>query len=232
MTWFHVCDTMHSHPKARRAGLAAVGLWSVAGSWSAQTLQEGFVPRWFVDSWPSGRRLADRLVAAALWEPAEMGGEEGWRFHDWTGNGNPTAEEEKDRKAKNRDRQRRARQSRTTSQGSSRVTDDVTHASPYLTPTYVTTTSGGDLAEVDARDPEPPACPKHKGLPRELIPDCRACGQRRQQWESTRTADEVFHRPPWCGDCDPHTRLRELAADDRADVVEQCPACHPLAVSA
>lgn len=31
-------------------------------------------------------------------------------------------------------------------------------------------------------------------------------------------------RPPWCGDCDPRTRLAEL--DDGR--IRRCPACHPL----
>jgi hypothetical protein len=34
-------------------------------------------------------------------------------------------------------------------------------------------------------------------------------------------------RPPWCGECDEHTRLRENAAGDPV----RCPACHPKAIA-
>jgi hypothetical protein len=35
-------------------------------------------------------------------------------------------------------------------------------------------------------------------------------------------------RPPWCGECDEHTRLRENAAGDPV----RCPDCHPRCVAA
>lgn len=79
MPWFKVDDTLASHPKARAAGLAAMGLWVVAGAYASQYLTGGQVPRWFVDSWPSGRRLADRLVDAGLWLTCD----DGWNFHQW-----------------------------------------------------------------------------------------------------------------------------------------------------
>lgn len=111
MPWFKVDDGMHSHPKPRRAGLAAVGLWSVAGSWSSQHAQEGFVPDWFVASWPQGRRNAERLVEAGLWMPGDREGETGWWFHDWHDFQPSKAEIERDREA-NRQRQRKFREKR------------------------------------------------------------------------------------------------------------------------
>lgn len=83
MPWFKVDDNFHSHPKARRAGLEAIGLWSLAGSHAMDYFTEGFVPQWFVSSWPNGKRIAERLVAAGLWEVGEKDGEQGWLFHDW-----------------------------------------------------------------------------------------------------------------------------------------------------
>jgi len=56
-----------------------MGLWVVAGAFAAQYLTGGHVPDWYIQSWPSGRRLAARLVAAGLWEVAD----DGWQFHEW-----------------------------------------------------------------------------------------------------------------------------------------------------
>lgn len=108
MPWFKVDDTFHSHPKARRAGLDAVGLWSVAGAYSMNYKTDGFIADWYVQSWPSGRKLAGRLVAADLWEPTEKDGEKGWLFHDWEHFQPSTAEIEADREfARERQRKRR-----------------------------------------------------------------------------------------------------------------------------
>ena len=79
MPWFRVDDTLSSHPKARAAGLAAMGLWTVAGAYSMQYLTEGRVPDWYVQSWPEGPELAERLVAFGLWSRED----DGWLFHQW-----------------------------------------------------------------------------------------------------------------------------------------------------
>lgn len=83
MPWFKVDDTLHSHPKPRKAGLAAMGLWAMAGSYSMAYKLDGFVPAYFVTSWPQGRRLADQLVKNDQWSFGEKNGEPGWYFHDW-----------------------------------------------------------------------------------------------------------------------------------------------------
>lgn len=83
MPWFKVDDTLHSHPKTRRAGLPAMGMWVLAGSYSAAYAEEGFVSEQWVVAFPKGRRLAVELVVAGLWLPAERYGEIGWAFHDW-----------------------------------------------------------------------------------------------------------------------------------------------------
>jgi hypothetical protein len=83
MPWFYVDDAFHTHPKLRRCGLEAVGLWTVSGSLSAGYLTDGFVDEDYVKRWPHGLLLAHRLVDAGLWEPAERDGENGWSFHDW-----------------------------------------------------------------------------------------------------------------------------------------------------
>ncbi|WP_156316598.1 hypothetical protein [Leucobacter japonicus] len=87
MAWYKVDDQLHAHPKARRAGLEAMGLWTLAGSHAMSYLTDGFVEAWFVESWPHGSDLAGELVREGLW--LEVPG--GWQFHDW-GKYQPTRE--------------------------------------------------------------------------------------------------------------------------------------------
>lgn len=82
MPWFKVDDKLHDHRKARAAGPTAMGVWLLAGSWSADNLTDGFIPAAVVRRW--GRpRDATRLVEVGLWEVAVQDGEEGWQFHEW-----------------------------------------------------------------------------------------------------------------------------------------------------
>lgn len=108
MPWFKVDDTLHSHPKPRRAGLAAMGLWGMAGSYSMAYKLNGFVPAYFVTSWPGGRKLADVLVKNDQWDIGERDGEPGWFFHDWLDYQMSSDEIEADRE-RARDRQREYR---------------------------------------------------------------------------------------------------------------------------
>ncbi|MGV0109812.1 hypothetical protein [Arthrobacter sp. CP30] len=68
MAWFNADDKMHSHPKVRRAGLEAIGLWLVCGTYCTDFLTDGKIPGWFVDSWPRGKTLAKKLIATDFWE--------------------------------------------------------------------------------------------------------------------------------------------------------------------
>lgn len=71
---------MHSHPKSRIAGLEAMGLWLLAGTYCTDYLTDGAVPEWFVESWPKGKQLAGKLVTAGFWETHP----DGWQFLSWT----------------------------------------------------------------------------------------------------------------------------------------------------
>lgn len=110
MPWFRVDDTLHSHPKTRRAGLAAMGLWSVAGSYCMAYKTNGFVPEWFVTD-RRARREAQRLVDAGKWHADERDGEKGWSFHDWD-DWQMTSEEIEAERDAARERQRRYREKR------------------------------------------------------------------------------------------------------------------------
>jgi hypothetical protein len=88
VTWFKVDDKLHEHKKVRRMGhdLAAVGLWTLCGSWAGGERTDGFVPASIPRRWTSPSRvstLANKLVVVGMWEPAEVDGEQGWTFHDW-----------------------------------------------------------------------------------------------------------------------------------------------------
>lgn len=78
--WFKVDDSFHSHPKAMAVSLAALGLWTVAGSWSGDHLTDGFVPDHMVAALARGQaQLVDELINAGLWKRTKGG----YRFHQW-----------------------------------------------------------------------------------------------------------------------------------------------------
>jgi hypothetical protein len=111
MPWFKTDDQWHSHPKPRRVSLAAVGLWSLCGSYSMAHKLDGFVPEWFVLGFTKGRNLAAELVSVSLWHNATREGEQGWRFHDWD-HYQPTADEIEAEREAARERQRAFRAKR------------------------------------------------------------------------------------------------------------------------
>lgn len=112
MPWFKVDDTMHSHPKARRASLAAMGLWTLCGTHSMAYKLDGFVPEWVAHGYSNGKRLAAELVLVGLWGKAirtdDAGDEPGYQFHDWLHYQQSAEEIERDRQH-NRERQRNFR---------------------------------------------------------------------------------------------------------------------------
>lgn len=115
MTWFKVDDGLHAHKKAARAGVAAMGLWVLAGSWCADQLTDGFIPDYIAARLdPDYQEHGARLVAAGLWEAGEdADGDKGWQFHDWGDEGRqPTAESVKAKQQEARDRMARLRAAR------------------------------------------------------------------------------------------------------------------------
>ncbi len=83
MPWFKVDDRLPDHTKTRRAGTAAIGLWALAGAWSAGNLTDGFVPKVIAKRWDPSLRMAKKLVESGMWFTDESDGEPGYRFHDW-----------------------------------------------------------------------------------------------------------------------------------------------------
>ena len=106
MPWFKVDDALATHPKALRAGNAAMGLWVRAGSWSMQHLTDGHVPDHVLPTLGTTTE-ARRLVEAGLWTRSV----DGFTFHDW-GERQPSREQVEQDRADAAERQRVAREKR------------------------------------------------------------------------------------------------------------------------
>lgn len=79
MPWFKVDDGFHGHPKVMMLSPSAIGLWLLAGTWSAQYLTDGLVPAGMVRRFGGTPEDAADLVDAALWHEADGG----YQFHEW-----------------------------------------------------------------------------------------------------------------------------------------------------
>ncbi|AXQ65167.1 hypothetical protein SEA_SCHMIDT_46 [Gordonia phage Schmidt] len=108
MPWFRVDDGLFrsrqvlSIPKRNRA--AAVGLWTLAGAWSAAELTDGYVPDFMLAELSGTGRLADCLVEAGLWDRMENG----FVFRQWS-KYNPTAEQVRSDRSAAAEKKRRQR---------------------------------------------------------------------------------------------------------------------------
>jgi hypothetical protein len=133
LMWCKLDDKLHTHHKPRKAGLEAMGLWGMCLSYCGDQLTDGWVPRWYVQTWAPGRKgikLADQLVAAGLWTRSKQpDGEEGWTFHDYHDQ-NPTREKvlddrenEKTRKAEQRKKSREEAEKKAAEQQQSESAD-------------------------------------------------------------------------------------------------------------
>lgn len=83
MTWFKVDDGLHSSRKVlsipKRHRFAALGLWTLAGSWCAHELNDGVVPDYMLKEWGATETTVLALVNAGLWEASEKG----YTFYAW-----------------------------------------------------------------------------------------------------------------------------------------------------
>lgn len=108
MPWFRVDDGFGSSrqvmqiPKRQRA--AAIGLWTLAGAWSAKELTDGFVPDYMLPELSGTAKLAGELVACGLWETRA----DGFAFKVWS-RYQPTAEEVRSKRQDDAERKRTKR---------------------------------------------------------------------------------------------------------------------------
>jgi hypothetical protein len=131
VVWFRVDDRFHGSepvkriPREQRA--AAVGLWTLAGTWSSQFLKDGFVPGHMVEDFGGSVQLAQLLVDVGLWRVKR----DGFVFADWE-KWQPTREhiESKRDAAAKRAADYRARKAGKTGESNGTVTrdDSVSHA--------------------------------------------------------------------------------------------------------
>lgn len=66
MAWFKIDDGFHCHPKVFAAGTPAVGLYVRCGSWAAQQVTDGAVPKHVAKMYGTPRMIK-ALVDAGLW---------------------------------------------------------------------------------------------------------------------------------------------------------------------
>lgn len=115
MSWFKVDDKFYSWkellgiPRSIRA--EAAGLWTLAGTWSADHLTDGKIPVHMIEELAGSIAAADALVAAKLWKKSRGN----YQFVKWSKD-QPTRtqveqrrEEERDRKAAYRQRMAESR---------------------------------------------------------------------------------------------------------------------------
>jgi hypothetical protein len=107
MPWFKIDDGFHGHPKVVDVSLDAVGLWTLAGSWCAKYLTDGFVPEKTVVRLGGSREAAGELVGAGLW----VGAADGYQFKDW-GDYQPLKEDVEAERAAAQERMRKVRAAR------------------------------------------------------------------------------------------------------------------------
>lgn len=121
MPWFRVDDGFYSSRKVtqipRTDRWPAIGLWTIAGTWSAKELTDGFVPDYQLEELGGRVVDADNLVRVGLWVRVDGG----YEFSNW-GEYQPTKAEIEAQREKEAERKRKWRESRE-SQRESRGTD-------------------------------------------------------------------------------------------------------------
>lgn len=80
MVDFRVDDGFQWHPKTAGMSLAAIGLWTLAGTWCARYLTDGYIPGDILRGMAGRQRntiqeLIDRNLLLPLGD--------GYQFHDW-----------------------------------------------------------------------------------------------------------------------------------------------------
>ncbi|WP_411815691.1 hypothetical protein [Gordonia sp. SND2] len=117
MTWFKVDDSFHDHPKVLNLDLAAVGLWTLAGSYCARHLLDGVISDRQIRAIGGTRRQAEKLVAAGLWSVHRDDADAApsarrYVFNDWT-DFQPTRADVTTKRREDAERKREARARRT-----------------------------------------------------------------------------------------------------------------------
>ncbi len=71
MAWFKIDDGFYSSRKVlsipRNVRLQAIGIWTLAGAWSAKELTDGIVPGYVLEELGCTPRIREALIEASLW---------------------------------------------------------------------------------------------------------------------------------------------------------------------
>lgn len=173
MTWFKVDDGLHSHKKAVRAGIPAMGLWVMAGSWCADQLTNGWLPDYIAMRLdPDYEQHAKALVQVGLWVEETRDEEPGWAFHEWNEPGRqPTKDQVLADRAAAADRQKRARDRAREhrDRGSRQESQDDSPDRHAVTPSVTVAVTHGDVTGVvtvppSRPDPSRPSLPKGRAV--------------------------------------------------------------------
>ena len=117
MAWFKVDDGFHASHKVlvipRSVRLPAVGLWTLAGAWSADQELDGFIPGFMVTELGGTPRVVAALVKAGLWDEVDP---DGYKYRNW-GEYQPTRAELEASRAKEAERKRRYREQQNAGNG-------------------------------------------------------------------------------------------------------------------
>lgn len=126
--WFKVDDNLPtsgkvlSIPRAEGRRVAALGLWTLAGAWSAKQEKDGLIPGYMVEELGAAQAQADDLVAAGMW----LAVDEGYQFHNWE-EYQPTRDELAERREATRQRVAASRARRRAERENTEVTNSVSN---------------------------------------------------------------------------------------------------------
>jgi len=185
MPWFKVDDGFYSHPKVltipREARAAAIGTWTLCGTWAAKHEQDGVIPKHIVEEVGGSTVGADALVRAKLWRRRAGG----YVFHDWQ-TYQPTKAELDERRAAEAKRKAeyRARKSRQDDgdvpAGQGRTDGGTEAVSQPSRPDPTRPDPSIEVLEGGGTKSSGPFCPRH---PHGTEKPCLACKRARLEWE-------------------------------------------------
>lgn len=91
MAWAKIDDQFHAHRKPRRAGLEAVGLWTLGLAYSSAYLTDGYVEPDYIAEVVPNKAKRERLVDSLEKHGMAIRQGEGFWIHDYL-KFNPSAE--------------------------------------------------------------------------------------------------------------------------------------------
>lgn len=185
MAWYKVDDALPTSHKVlsipRTVRLSSIGLWTLAGAWSAANELDGYVPDFMVTELGGTPRVVTALVKAGLWDEVKGGG---YQYRNW-GEYQPTRAELEANRAKEAERKRKYREQHGgTSEGTPGVDQGATEPRPSRDRASVTRRSGSG-ARVAPDNDQHTETPESQGETGHVPPGHHPDGR----WDTTRSPD-------------------------------------------